>query len=86
MTSRKAFFTPHIGWILFKLKPDARADNVTDLQQDRLVMWQQRHYYLIAVLMGFALPTAVAWVWGGWSAALGGFLMAGMARLSWSST
>ena len=77
----KGFFHAHIGWILFKLKPDARVDNVTDLQQDRLVMWQQRHYYLIAVLMGFALPTAIAWVWGGWSAALGGFLMAGMARV-----
>ena len=77
----KGFFHAHIGWILFKLKPEARADNVTDLQQDRLVMWQQRHYYRIAVLMGFALPAAIAWVWGGWSAALGGFLMAGMARV-----
>lgn len=78
----KGFFHAHIGWILFKLKPESCLDNqVSDLQQDRLVLWQHRYYYLIAILTGFALPTAIGWAWGGWPAALGGFLIAGMARV-----
>jgi len=77
----KGFFHAHIGWILFRLKPDAPIDNVPDLEKDRLVMWQHRYYYLIAVLVGFALPTIIGWVWGGWTAALGGFLIAGLARV-----
>jgi stearoyl-CoA desaturase (delta-9 desaturase) len=77
----KGFFHAHMGWILFRLKPDAPLDNVPDLQQDRLVMWQHRHYYLLAILTGFALPTLLGWMWGGWSAALGSFLIAGMARV-----
>jgi stearoyl-CoA desaturase (delta-9 desaturase) len=77
----KGFFHAHIGWILFKLKPDSRLDNVADLQEDRLVRWQLRYYYLVAILTGFVLPTAIGWVWGGWPAALGGFLVAGVARV-----
>ena len=77
----KGFFHAHIGWILFKLKPDPRLDNVADLQEDRLVLWQEQYYYLIAILAGFALPTAIGWAWGGWPAALGSFLIAGMTRV-----
>jgi len=77
----KGFLHAHIGWILFKLKPDAPMDNVPDLREDRLVMWQHRYYYVIAMLVGFALPTMIGWAWGGGSAALGAFLIAGMARV-----
>ena len=56
-------------------------DNVPDLQADRLVMWQHRYYCAVAILTGFALPTMIGWAWSGWSAALGGFLIAGMARV-----
>jgi stearoyl-CoA desaturase (Delta-9 desaturase) len=77
----KGFFHAHIGWLLFKLKPEAPLDYVSDLQRDPLVRWQHRHYVLIALLTSFALPTAIGFLWGGWSAALGALLLAGVARI-----
>ena len=53
----KGFFHAHIGWLLFKLLPQPPFDNVADLKKDPLVMWQHRHIHLLAVLVGFGLPT-----------------------------
>jgi stearoyl-CoA desaturase (delta-9 desaturase) len=77
----KGFFHAHIGWILFRLPPGTSLDLVKDLQQDPLVRWQHRHYRLIAVLMGFGLPTLLGGCWKGWSGALGAFLLAGVVRV-----
>ena len=44
-------------------------------------MWQHRHYVPIAILTAFALPTALGWWYGGASAALGAFLIGGVARI-----
>jgi stearoyl-CoA desaturase (delta-9 desaturase) len=77
----KGFFHAHIGWMLSKTKAETCFDGVRDLQQDRLVRWQHRHYVLIAILAGFVLPTLLGGLWGGWSAALGAFLIAGVTRV-----
>jgi stearoyl-CoA desaturase (Delta-9 desaturase) len=77
----RGFFHAHIGWILFRVKEDAPLEVVKDLQHDRLVAWQHRHYYAIAILVSFALPALIGFLWGGWQAALGSFLIAGVARL-----
>jgi len=77
----KGFFHAHIGWLLFKLQPDPPYDNVLDLQRDRLVMLQHRHVHLLAILVSFVMPTLVGWAWGGAVAALGSFLLAGVARV-----
>jgi stearoyl-CoA desaturase (Delta-9 desaturase) len=77
----KGFFHAHIGWLLFKIDPEPPFDNVGDLEKDRLVMWQHRHIHLLAVLVSFVLPTSLGWLWGGAQAALGAFLLAGVARL-----
>jgi stearoyl-CoA desaturase (delta-9 desaturase) len=77
----KGFFHAHIGWILFKLKPDTSLEYVNDLQRDRLLLWQHRHYHAIAILAGFALPALLGWVWNGGTGALGAFLIAGVARV-----
>lgn len=77
----KGFFHAHIGWLLFKMRPEPPLDNVTDLFKDRIVVWQQRWCHLIGVLVGFALPAAIGWVYGGPTAALGAFLLAGVARV-----
>ena len=77
----KGFFHAHIGWLLFKLKPEPPFDNVPDLDRDPLVRWQHRHGQLIAVLTSFVLPAVLGWIWNGPAGALGGFLLAGVARV-----
>ena len=78
---QKGFFHAHIGWLLFKLYPQPPYYNVRDLQSDPLVAWQHRYINLLAVLMGFGLPTVAGFLYGGWTGALGGFLISGLARV-----
>ena len=77
----KGFLYAHIGWILFRWKPETSMDYVKDLEPDRLVQWQHRYYYAIAILTSFVLPMALGGIWGGWSGALGSLLLAGVARI-----
>lgn len=75
---KKGFFYAHIGWIFFKKDSSYSFDNISDLMQDPLIHFQNRHYYLIAVLTGFALPMGIASLWGDpW----GGLFLAGVARV-----
>jgi len=77
----KGFFYAHIGWLLFKLDNEEPYDNVADLQNDKLVCLQDKYVQWIAVAVGFVLPAALGFLWNGWQGALGGFLLAGVARL-----
>lgn len=77
---KRGFFYAHIGWLLIKLRPKTH-DNVPDLKKDPLVMWQHRQCQLIAVLAGLILPAVLGYLWDGWPGALGGFLIAGVARV-----
>ena len=78
---REGLLQAHIGWLLFKLKPPPPFDNVIDLQKDRLVMWQHHYIHWIGATVAFVLPAAIGYAWGGWTAALGAFLIAGVARV-----
>jgi stearoyl-CoA desaturase (Delta-9 desaturase) len=78
----KGFWHAHIGWILFKLDPEPPWDNVADLRKDRLVMWQDRFYVPIAVGVGLVAPAILGYLHSGWVGALGGFLLAGVARVT----
>jgi stearoyl-CoA desaturase (delta-9 desaturase) len=78
----KGFWHAHIGWILFKLNAEPPRDNVRDLERDPLVAWQERWYFAIAVGVGFLLPAALGWLHAGATGALGGFLIAGVARVT----
>lgn len=77
----KGFFWAHIGWLLFKLKPEPPMDNVADLRKDPLVMWQYRWDKVIAFGVGFILPAILGYFWNGWAGAMGGFLLAGVLRV-----
>lgn len=77
----KGFFHAHIGWILFKLEPDAPVDNVQDLRKDRLVMWQDRNVIWLGLLCGLLLPTLLGALWNGAAGALGGLLLGGVLRI-----
>jgi stearoyl-CoA desaturase (Delta-9 desaturase) len=77
----KGLFYAHVGWLMFKLTPLPPFDNVADLKKDPLLTWQHRHIHLIAALVAFGLPASIGFVWGGWKAALGAFLIAGVLRV-----
>jgi stearoyl-CoA desaturase (delta-9 desaturase) len=77
----KGLFHAHIGWLLFRRGPDTPLTWVRDLQKDKLAWWQHEHYVPIAFAVGFGLPALIGWIYGGAVAALGGFLLAGVARV-----
>jgi stearoyl-CoA desaturase (delta-9 desaturase) len=77
----RGLFHAHIGWLLFRRSLDTPLTWVRDLQKDRLVWFQHQYYVPIALLMGFVVPAAIGWAWGGPVAALGAFLIAGVARI-----
>lgn len=76
----KGFFHAHMGWIMFKLGEPPVFACVPDLERDPLVRWQHKYYVAIGVLAGFVLPAVLGWFYGGGEAALGAFLIAGVAR------
>jgi stearoyl-CoA desaturase (delta-9 desaturase) len=45
------------------------------------VAWQDRYIHLIAALVAFVLPASLGFLWGGWKAALGAFLIGGVLRV-----
>lgn len=77
----KGLFYAHIGWLFFRNGPDTPLTWVRDLQKDRLAMWQHRNYVWLAFAMSFGLPTLLGYLYGGATAALGAFLIAGVARI-----
>ena len=76
------FWHAHIGW-LFTLDPSKRDfSNVTDLQTDPLAQLQHRFYVPIAIFIGYILPVAIAALcWNDW---IGGLLIAGALRITFS--
>jgi len=77
----KGFFYAHVGWLLFKLRPERPMDNVADLRADPLVMWQHKYFPLIGAVVNLGVVPAIGWLWGGWTSALGAMLIAGVLRV-----
>jgi stearoyl-CoA desaturase (delta-9 desaturase) len=83
----KGFFWAHIGWLLFKLDPEPEMNNVADLRKDKLVMWQHKYVHWIGFTVGVAIPMILGYFGNmlmgldPWTGALGGFLIAGVARI-----
>ncbi|KAL5355654.1 acyl-CoA desaturase [Aspergillus floccosus] len=76
---RKGFWYSHIGWMVMKQNPKniGRAD-ITDLNEDSIVIWQHRHYIKAVLFMGLIFPTLICGLgWGDWA---GGFIYAGILR------
>jgi stearoyl-CoA desaturase (delta-9 desaturase) len=74
----RGFFYAHIGWIFYKEHDTERAQYPKDLLNDKLVMWQHRNYYWIAIVMGFIIPTIIGYFMG---SALGGLALAGILKV-----
>lgn len=78
---KKGFWYAHIGWLLFKLDTDEPLSSVSDLQRDPLIRWQHKYVQWIAFFVSFVLTSFLGYLWNGWSGALGGFLLGGVARI-----
>jgi stearoyl-CoA desaturase (delta-9 desaturase) len=74
----KGFFYAHIGWIFYKEQNNETEHFPKDLLNDKLVMWQHKHYLAIAVTMGFVLPTVLGYFLG---SALGGLALSAVTRI-----
>ena len=78
----KGFMWAHIGWLIFKMRPEEPVNNVNDLMRYKLCMWQHKYVHWIGFILGVVVPTALAYmVQPTWHYALGGFLLAGILRI-----
>lgn len=77
---RKGLLYSHFGWMIIKQNPKriGRTD-ISDLNDDPVVVWQHRNYIKTVIFMGMILPCLVTGLgWGDW---MGGFIYAGIVRI-----
>merc|ERR1712137_1281292 len=77
---RKGLLYSHLGWMILKQNPKriGRSD-ISDLNDDPVVIWQHRHYIKTVIFMGMIFPCLVTGLgWGDW---MGGFIYAGILRI-----
>ncbi|KAI0396339.1 delta-9 acyl-CoA desaturase [Xylariaceae sp. FL0594] len=77
---RKGLLYSHIGWMVMKQNPKriGRTD-ISDLNDDPVVVWQHKHYIKCVLTMALIVPTLVCGLgWGDW---MGGFIYGGILRI-----
>ena len=79
-SAKRGFWFSHIGWMLRQYNKDSYADytNCRDLQKDKIVMWQHKHYLLLALVTNIGIPLALGLVY---QDVWGMLLMVGVVRL-----
>ena len=76
---KKGFWFAHMGWMLSSTNVPVKMEAYgRDLAKDPVVVFQDKHYVLIASLMCFGLPTLLGYFMG---SALGGLAIAGVLRV-----
>lgn len=77
----RGFWYAHMLWMFVddgrRREPSYKRYSL-DLEKDKLVVWQDKYYVPIAVLMGFGLPALIGYFMG---SVLGGLLFGGFLRL-----
>ncbi|KAG0644700.1 hypothetical protein HOY80DRAFT_647486 [Tuber brumale] len=77
---RKGLLYSHLGWMILKQNPKriGRTD-ISDLNEDPVVVWQHKNYLAVVIFMGLVFPSFVSgFGWGDW---VGGFVYAGILRI-----
>ncbi|OJJ46844.1 hypothetical protein ASPZODRAFT_95272 [Penicilliopsis zonata CBS 506.65] len=76
---RKGLWYSHFMWMVLKQNPKHRGrTDVSDLDEDPVVVWQHRNYGLFILMFGMIFPMLVAGLgWGDWK---GGLVYAGILR------
>ncbi len=79
-SAKKGFWFSHIGWMLREYQKHrySNYNNCRDLQKDKVVMWQHKHYLLIMLAANFGVPILLGWLNGD---IFGMLLLAGVFRL-----
>ncbi|XP_069699839.1 acyl-CoA Delta-9 desaturase-like isoform X4 [Periplaneta americana] len=61
--AKRGFFFSHVGWLLMKKHPDVinkgRKVDMSDLEEDPVVVFQRKYYLILMPLLTFVLPTIV---------------------------
>lgn len=76
----RGFWYSHIGWMLREYQAHRYTDysNCRDLQKNRVVMWQHKHYLMLSIITNFGIPLLLGLIFGNvW----GMLLLAGLLRL-----
>ncbi|CAL1685253.1 unnamed protein product [Lasius platythorax] len=66
--ARRGFFFSHIGWLMIRKHPDVISKkatvNMSDVEEDPIVMFQRKWYLYLMALCCFIVPTLVPmWAW-----------------------
>jgi stearoyl-CoA desaturase (delta-9 desaturase) len=75
----KGFWWAHMGWLVMKQEENRIGKtDMTDLLNDKMLVFQHKYYGPLAVFIGLVMPTLIAGL--GWGDYRGGFFLAGMLR------
>lgn len=65
--ARRGFFFSHMGWLMYRKHPrvieKGKKLDLSDLEQDSVVMFQRKYYVPLVVSACFVLPSVIPW-WG----------------------
>jgi stearoyl-CoA desaturase (delta-9 desaturase) len=65
---QRGFFFAHMGWLMCKKHPDVKKFgprvDMSDLESDKLVMFQHKYYIPLALFFGFFLPNFLVMWYG----------------------
>ena len=73
----RGFWWAHVGWVLHEAVPD--RTRVRDLEAQRLMRFQDRHWMVLGIVVGMLVPMALGFIWGD---PIGALLVAGFLRLA----
>lgn len=67
--SNRGFFFSHVGWLMMRKHPDVLTKgkqlDLSDLTDDKLVMFHHRHFTILKLICCFFLPTVIpVYCWG----------------------
>lgn len=79
-SAKRGFWYSHMGWMIREYQADRYHDysNCRDLQKDKVVMWQHKHYLAIMLTANIGITAALGWLNGD---IFGMILLAGVFRL-----
>lgn len=79
-SAKRGLWFAHIGWMLreYQAKRYDDYNNCRDLQKDKIVMWQHKHYLAIVLVANFGITGLLGWLNGD---VMGMILIAGVCRL-----